>query len=262
MTHIGSEAASGKAINERTGDKVYILGVGISGASLRSVLEKIVQICKSRLKKPFFIVTVNPEFVMLAQQDNEFKNILNSANLAIADGAGLKWAHPSLSIVPGRRLVQRILEQDYRIFFLGGRDEVAKKMAQQFGGGFSAGHRDIKQFKPIESKRNEEDEQIMTEINSFKPDILLVAYGAPWQEKWIWAHRNQLQVKVAMGVGGAFDYLTGRAKLPPEWTSNLGLEWVWRLVHEPWRWRRQLNLIKFAGKVLSGKLRGGGEWSR
>ena len=90
----------------------------------------------------------------------------------------------------------------------------------------------------------------MAKVNKYKPDILLVAYGAPWQEKWLWTNRHRLKAKVGIGVGGAFDYLTGHAAVPSEWINKLGLEWLWRLVHEPWRWRRQLSLIRFGWKVL------------
>ncbi|MDO8487855.1 MAG: WecB/TagA/CpsF family glycosyltransferase [bacterium] len=245
-----SEAKLKSILYKKNDDKVNILGVDVSVTSIDQVLGKIDQICTSSFKKPFLIVTVNPEFIMVAQEDNEFQTVLNSADLAIADGNGLKLAKPDLPIVPGRKLVQRILDHNYRIFFLGGRDKVAEKMAQRFGGAFSPGHADIKQTSPIGSKQNKEDEEIVTKINAFRPDILLVAYGAPWQEKWIWAHRSQLKVKVAMGVGGTFDYLVGLAKLPPEWINKLGLEWAWRLIHEPWRWRRQLRLFKFVWKLI------------
>ncbi len=204
---------------------------------------------------------------MLAQDDPEFKKILNSADLAIADGVGLRFAQQiqnlksqftnksqktnfkKLEIIPGRKLVEEILKlKKYKFFFLGGRNKVAEAMAKKYGGASDPGHDDIK--SQIQNPKSQINLKIINKINNYKPDILLVAYGAPYQEKWLYANRYALNAKVAMGVGGVFDYLTGRAALPPEWINRLGLEWLWRLVHEPWRWRRQLSLIRFVFAIL------------
>lgn len=208
------------------GNRANILGVGVDSTTMQEVLRKIA-------KEKIFIVTVNPEFVMLAQSDLEFKNILNSADLAIADGVGLKLAGVK-NIIPGRKLVEEIIKlKKYKIFYLGGQNGVAEEMAKKFGGAFDPGEIDIKH--PIKNA------EIITKINKYKPDILLVAYGAPYQEKWLATYRHLLNARVMIGVGGTFDYLTGRKPLPPKWAP----EWLWRLVHEPWRWKRQLNLIRF-----------------
>ncbi len=219
-------------------DMVNVLGVGVSSTSTSSVLEKIDDFLLKKGKMKL-IVTVNPEFVMLAQDDSEFKKILNSADLAIADGVGLKLAGVK-ETAPGRVVVGQLLQKRYKVFYLG--SLVAAEMAKKFGGQYDDGEIDIKN-----PQRNYE---IVAKVNKYKPDILLVAYGAPWQEKWLWTNRHRLKAKVGIGVGGAFDYLTGHAAVPSEWINKLGLEWLWRLVHEPWRWRRQLSLIRFGWKVL------------
>ena len=211
---------------------------GVSSTSTSSVLEKIDDFLLKKGKMKL-IVTVNPEFVMLAQDDSEFKKILNSADLAIADGVGLKLAGVK-ETAPGRVVVGQLLQKRYKVFYLG--SLVAAEMAKKFGGQYDDGEIDIKN-----PQRNYE---IVAKVNKYKPDILLVAYGAPWQEKWLWTNRHRLKAKVGIGVGGAFDYLTGHAAVPSEWINKLGLEWLWRLVHEPWRWRRQLSLIRFGWKVL------------
>lgn len=224
---------------------VNILGVKVSSTSISSVLTKIDKICANpRLKQPFFITTVNPEFIMLAQDDPEFKKILNSADLAIADGVGLRLAKLNIKIIPGRTLVQKLCEMSkFKIFYLGGKNGVAEAMTRKYGGASDSGHDDIK--SQIQNSKSQINLKIINKINNYKPDILFVAYGAPYQEKWLYANRYSLNAKVIMGVGGAFDYLTERSKLPPEWVNKAGLEWLWRLVHEPWRWKRQLNLVRF-----------------
>src|SRR3989339_1331130 len=215
-------------------NKVKVLGVGVASTELVEVLTKVDEFVRKNHKLKL-IVTVNPEFVMLAQEDEEFKKILNGADLAIADGVGLKLAGVR-NIVPGRRIVEALLQKGYKVFYLGSR--VASEMAKKYGGAYDDGEKSIRAGER-ESKR------IVAKINKYKPDILLVAYGAPWQEKWLWANRSKIKAKVGMGVGGAFDYLTGRVKLPPEWINKIGLGWLWRLVHERWRWRRQLRLLRF-----------------
>ncbi|MBE2200350.1 MAG: WecB/TagA/CpsF family glycosyltransferase, partial [Anaerolinea sp.] len=101
-----------------------------------------------------------------------------------------------------------------------------------------------------------ENDAIVQMINESGADMLLVAYGAPRQDKWIYRNRRQLTaVRVAIGVGGSFDFVTGKAVRAPRWVQNLGLEWLHRLLHEPWRWRRMLALPRFALRVLVGRLR-------
>lgn len=246
MPSVHLEARDTNGFKKRGDNKVNILGVGVAVTSMIQVLDQIDQICQSSFKKPFFVVTVNQEFVMMAQHDLEFKKILNSADLSLADGVGLKFADPSLQIVPGRRLVEELVKRNYRIFYLGGQGGVARAMARKFRGKSDPGESDIGH-----PRRNSE---ILAAINAYQPDILLVAYGAPWQEKWLYSNLSALRSKVVMGVGGTFDYLTGKAKLPPAWMANLGLEWLWRLVQEPRRWRRQLNLLRFVWLVGREKL--------
>jgi N-acetylglucosaminyldiphosphoundecaprenol N-acetyl-beta-D-mannosaminyltransferase len=241
--------------------KVNILGVRVAVADMERVLEIIKEKCEMRnekrvINRPFLVVTVNSEFVMQAQEDEEFKKILNQAGLALADGVGLKLVDGSLEIVAGRRLVEGLVgnqsKSEYKIFYLGGGNSVAQKMAEKYGGMADPGHKDIRSGM-LDVRENA---RIIEKINGYGPDLLLVAYGAPWQEKWLWRNRDRIKAGVVMGVGGAFDYLVGRAKLPPEWVSNVGMEWLWRLLHEPWRWRRQLRLVKFAWMAVISHARG------
>ena len=149
-------------------NKVKVLGVGVASTELVEVLTKVDEFVRKNHKLKL-IVTVNPEFVMLAQEDEEFKKILNGADLAIADGVGLKLAGVR-NIVPGRRIVEALLQKGYKVFYLGSR--VASEMAKKYGGAYDDGEKSIRAGER-ESKR------IVAKINKYKPDILLVAYGAP-----------------------------------------------------------------------------------
>lgn len=107
--------------------------------------------------------------------------------------------------------------------------------------------------KDIAHETPEEREAVLEQIRKYNPHLILVGYGAPWQEKWIASNRVALEkvgVRVAMVVGGVFDEWAGKVKRTPDWVLRIGFKWLYRLIQEPWRWRRQLRLIKFMGMVI------------
>ncbi|MBN1967050.1 MAG: WecB/TagA/CpsF family glycosyltransferase, partial [Anaerolineae bacterium] len=96
----------------------------------------------------------------------------------------------------------------------------------------------------------QEEEAIIERVNASGADILFVAYGAPRQDDWIARNRERLNVRVAMGVGGSFDFIAGVVPRAPRWMQQIGLEWLFRLIRQPWRWRRMLRLPRFIWAVL------------
>jgi N-acetylglucosaminyldiphosphoundecaprenol N-acetyl-beta-D-mannosaminyltransferase len=203
------------------------------------------------------IATTNPEFVMTAQQDAAFRQVLWEADLCIADGVGLllaaRWLkRPLPQRVPGSELIYHLAalaaQKGWRLFLLGAAPGVAAAAAailqQQYPTLIIAG-------TYAGSPDPSENTAIVQRINNSHADMLFVAYGAPRQDKWIARNREALTaVRLAMGVGGALDFVTGRVLRAPGWLQNLGLEWLYRLIHEPWRWRRMLALPQFVLKVL------------
>lgn len=202
------------------------------------------------------VCTVNPEFVMIAQRDVNFFNILNRADLCIPDGVGLLWAARWL----GRRLPQRVTGSDglpliaeraakagWRLYLLGAAPGVAEKAADVLRGrypglqiaGTYAG-----------SPAPDEEDAIVQRVNASGADLLFVAYGAPEQDKWIARNLPRLQVKMAMGVGGAFDFIAGLVPRAPLWMRRLGLEWLYRLYLQPSRIGRMTRLPRFVLAVL------------
>ena len=207
------------------------------------------------------IATTNPEFVMLAQRDLDFRHILQQADLCIPDGVGLLYAArwlgtPLIERVPGSELVHDLAAlaaaEGKRLFLLGAAPGVAEEAAAIFQS----------RYPTLEiagtfagSPSHAENDAIVARINASQADLLFVAYGAPNQDKWIARNRDKLPtVRVAIGVGGSLDFVTGRAIRAPRWVQNLGLEWFHRLIKEPWRWRRMLALPHFAVRVLLGRL--------
>jgi len=245
-------------------EKVDILGVKINRENWNEVLGRVEEMESDNLQH--YIVTPNPEFVMAARQDDEFANILNEADLAVADGIGLIWAakllygsQGKLSRVSGVDLMQRICflasKNNWSIFLLGAEAGVAEKCAENLQNKWPL----LKVVGTLAGKGGEEHDQetikqIREKIGNRKVDFIFVAYGGIKQEKWIKRNLSKLPIRIAMGVGGSFDFISGRIKRAPHWIRKMGLEWSWRLIKEPWRWRRQLVLPKFVLTVLKKKL--------
>lgn len=233
-----------------------ILGILIDNITKIEALQKIEQFLFD--SKQHHIATPNPEMVMAAQKDKEFLEILNRADLAVPDGIGLILASRYLKQPLSQRItgvdlmldICKIAEQkNYSIYLLGGENGVAKKAANELqkkfpklkiAGAESGGKIEISNF--IQTSN------LIKKINFARPEILFVAFGAGKQEKWI-AHNliNLSSVKIAMGVGGAFDFIAGKVKRAPPWVRNLGFEWLWRFFLQPWRWKRIINAtVKFS----------------
>lgn len=193
---------------------------------------------------------------MEANKDYEYKNILNSANLAIADGVGLVYAcrflyGKPMKIIPGRQLFVDLLDlanhNSLRVFFLGSTHEVIQKSLskahKQFSNATFEGESGPLVNKQGVSANSKIEADTISKINKFKPDILFIAFGHPKQEKWVSKNISKLNANVVMTVGGALDYYSGMKSVPPVWLSNMGLEWFWRLINEPQRYRRIVNAI-------------------
>jgi N-acetylglucosaminyldiphosphoundecaprenol N-acetyl-beta-D-mannosaminyltransferase len=237
-----------------TQDSLFILGVRVDSLTLNQVLAYI-EACIAD-DDYHQVVTVNPEFVMAAQSDTEFRHIINTSALAIPDGVGVSWASRRLGRslperIPGVDLVERLAalsaERGYRLYFLGAMPGVAERAVEvlrtQYPGLAVAG-------TYSGSPDPEYEAAIVTLVRGTNPHVLFVAYGAPAQDRWIARNLARLQVPVCIGVGGTFDYIAGVHPRAPAWIRQLGLEWLHRLITQPWRWRRMLALPRFAWQVL------------
>lgn len=208
---------------------INLLGVKIDKAALGDVWNKIKGFLVDG--QQHYIVTVNADFLTRAQTDKNFRKILNQADLSVVDGVGVSWAAKLFGEkfperISGVDLMAGILNQesDLResIFLLGGRYGVAAKIAEC--------HDNVVGF-------TENLDEAVDLISQSQPRILFVALGSPRQEQWIVQNLVKVpSVKLAMGVGGAFNFLSGRIRRAPRWMRQLGLEWLWRTFREPWRW--------------------------
>ncbi|MEK7143130.1 MAG: WecB/TagA/CpsF family glycosyltransferase [Patescibacteria group bacterium] len=228
--------------------KINILGIKICSLSFNEAIKIVDELIVKG--KPAQIVTVNPEFIVVAQKDIQFKKILNQADLALPDGVGLILAGRIL----GTPLKERITGVDltwaicklaedrgYSVFFLGGIRGVAKETASRI----KKIHSRLLVAGYYEGKPN--DAKTWDAIERVRPNILFVAFGAPKQDKFIYdlIHSSRIShnPSLSIGVGGTFDYIAGRIPRAPEWLRNLGLEWLYRFYSEPWRIKRIFKAV-------------------
>lgn len=246
----------------RDTERIHILGLPVDAITYETWLAQIgVWINHNRANSPDerrarHVCTTNPEFMMVAQDDVNFRNILRRADLCVPDGVGLLWAARRLGhSLPERvtgsdgvpRIAERAARAGWRLYLLGAAPGVAEKAAEvlqaRFPGLQIAGTRSG-------SPALEEEDALVAYVNASGADILFVAYGAPQQDKWIARNLPRLNVSMAMGVGGAFDFIAGIVPRAPVWMREAGLEWLFRLYLQPWRMRRMLRLPRFVWAVL------------
>lgn len=268
--------------------KIKILKVGFDKITLDKAAEKAIKWAKEIGRKRY-IVTPNPEFLLEAEKNEKFLRILNRADLSIPDGTGILWAatylekiqrnkakffkilkalktllfggffpksirKTLLERVTGTDLMEKICKksakENLKIFLLGAKEGIAekakKKLSEKYPGlnivGTYSGYPKENNLKIIDEK---------------EPDILFVAYGAPAQEFWIDRNLPKLKsVKLAMGIGGAFDFIAGERKRAPKLIQNIGLEWLYRLIQEPKRAKRIFNAsVKFPVIIIKKSLK-------
>ncbi|HWS48906.1 MAG TPA: WecB/TagA/CpsF family glycosyltransferase [Candidatus Methanoperedens sp.] len=225
-----------------------------------------------------WITTVNPEFVMATISDEKFLDIINKSDVRTIDGIGLIWAREVLKtrrglnrwlvalklgveilggkwrdeLISGSDLIvdfcKMAVKNNEKIFFLGGFDDRAKRCGEYFSKKFKGLKYDFSEGIP-----GVKNEEVLKKINTFLPDYLVVAYGMKKQEEWIENNLKKLKLKVVVGVGRSFDYYSGALKRAPKWVRKMGLEWLYSLLKDPKRWKRQLVLPRFIWMVMNLK---------
>ncbi|MCK5122903.1 MAG: WecB/TagA/CpsF family glycosyltransferase [Candidatus Pacebacteria bacterium] len=242
-------------------EQIKILGVKIDKINNQKILDKVEGFLLSN--KQNYIVTLNSEIILKTQKDEEYFHILNNADLSITDGIGLKLAGLvsgcNIERIPGADLTKQILQiaqnKKLKIAVLNWRgglsekEDIEKALIKKYHGLefiIEDIERDFVNFTETESFVN---------LQNFEPAILFVALGAPYQEKLIYHNLSKIpSVKLALGVGGSFDFISGKIKRAPLLFQKLGLEWLWRLIMQPKRWKRIYNaVIVFPCKFIKWK---------
>jgi len=237
---------------------VKILDVNIDVLSMDEAVNKVFEFVKE--DRNHVICTPNAEIIYATKKDLELKEILNNSDMNIADGAGVVLGAKILNLpltekVSGIDLVRNIILSDkakgLRIFLFGSEPGVAEIAGEKI--------KKMNQDIEIVGYRNgyfsEKDEsEIVTMVSNANCDIILVALGAPKQEKWIYKYRNELNAKVCIGVGGSLDVIAGRLKPTPDFYRRNGIEWLYRLVKQPSRLVRMLSLPKFVILLIKKRI--------
>ncbi len=225
---------------------IKIAAVTLRPANTHAALALIAQACRTRAST--HLVTVNPEYIVQAHRLPAFRKVIEDADAALIDGTGLVFGlrlrGMRVSRTTGVDFIETLArfgaKEGLSLFLLGAGEEVADRTKSVLieknpdlfvAGTYSGSPKDI------------DFEEIKKLIHKAKPDILLVAYGSPAQDLWIARHQKELGVPVALGVGGAFDFISGTVSRAPRFLRAIGLEWLWRLVLQPWRIKRIIDAV-------------------
>jgi N-acetylglucosaminyldiphosphoundecaprenol N-acetyl-beta-D-mannosaminyltransferase len=259
--------------------KIDVGGVGIDNLTNGETLLKIDELL--RLSKSSYVATPYSELIVFASKFPEYAKVLNNADLSLPDGIGILWAAKYLSLptknklqaqvqliytlfslilnprycrtvikqrVVGSRLIWDIAklaqEKNYSLALVGGTGGVAEKSAEMLRRRFS------KLKVNLALSGSEFSEALVQKISQSNSDILFVAYSPPKQETWIAQNLNRLNVKLVVGLGGTFDYISGKRPQAPQILHYMGLEWLWRLMTQPWRVGRIWNAVPVFIKVI------------
>ncbi|MBQ4629856.1 MAG: WecB/TagA/CpsF family glycosyltransferase [Clostridia bacterium] len=235
--------------------KVNILGIKVDKVNIEQASDIIIDNIKNK-GETISVFTPNSEIIMAGYRDKDFGELLNNADLLTADGIGVVYAskivkNPISERAPGYdiacRSLEKLAEIGGSVYLFGSKPGVAEtageNITKKYPGvkiaGFSDGYFD-----------DEKEKLIIEDINKCNPDMLFVCLGAPKQEKWISAHKNELSTRACLGIGGSLDVFAGTVKRAPEFYTKHGIEWLYRLIKQPSRFVRMLELPRFGFKVL------------
>jgi N-acetylglucosaminyldiphosphoundecaprenol N-acetyl-beta-D-mannosaminyltransferase len=238
-------------------ETIKILGIRINKVDNKQAFDKFVELLKT--DDTSTIYTPNPEIIMLAQDDEELSNALFNGDLIVPDGIGILYASKLHKLglterVTGFDLMERMIEyanrRKLKIFLLGSKPKVAEKAAVNIN----------KKFNNVDIVGTndgyfdeEEGYKVLDLINEKKPDILFVGLGASKQEKWIEENKKILNASIAMGIGGCIDVWAGEVKRAPKIFIKMNLEWLYRFIKQPSRFKRMLSIPKFIFKIICNR---------
>lgn len=231
-------------------EEIYILGAKINDVSLNEAINNIADFLLSGQKN--YITTPNPEICLISYKDKIFRRIIQNSFLAIPDGSGLKIGAKILgdklnNKTTGADLSQKLLElaehKNYSILILGGKQKVGERAKYLIMQKYPNLKLDYLNGGNFDSRGNSSDPNLISTINKINPTIIFVMLGAPKQEYFMSANLDKLNAKLMLGLGGTIDFLAGQVSRAPEYLRKYGLEWLWRLIKEPWRWKRIVNAV-------------------
>ncbi|MDI3316776.1 MAG: WecB/TagA/CpsF family glycosyltransferase [Bacillota bacterium] len=242
-------------------ERFRILGVPVDAVTMDEAAGRILGWCREPGGRMRVVLTPNPEMIMAAQADPHLRRWLEEADLLAPDGVGVLWAagrlgHPLRERVTGVDLLERLLAEGaaegLRLFLLGGAPQVAEQAARTI-------ERRYPGVRVVGTHHGyfeaDEESYVLDTIRALQPQLLVAGMGMGRDPRWLVAHREETGAAVGMGVGGALDVLAGVTRRAPAWMIRARLEWLYRLVRQPSRWRRQLALPRFVLAVERARRR-------
>ena len=238
------------------------LGITVKLMTKKETLEKI-SLFTGKPTGFFHIVSLNPENIVISTKNEVFRNILSEGDIQLIDGVGASLGMRFLSVptverLTGTDLMEEIIKtystRRLRVLFLGGKPDLANKLSNCY----NEKYKDLRSkgvfgIQNISNPSKLEEKRIFSIVADYKPQIIFAAFGSPHQEMWFYRHQEKLKGILCMGVGGGFDYAYGAVPRAHLWIRRLGLEWLYRLMIQPWRFKRQLQLLTFIYLVLQEK---------
>ena len=236
-------------------DKVNVLGMKIDKFTIDEASDKIMEYVLSN-SKGHYVFTPNSEMIMAGYRDDKLKEILNSADILTADGIGVVYASKILKNPIKERcagydiacnLLKKLNDEKKSLYLFGSSEDVAQGAKENI----LKMHPDINIVGVANGYFDDlREKEIICDINEKMPDVVFVCLGVPKQEKWIYENAKKLNAKVLMGLGGSLDVFAGKVKRAPVFFQKLGIEWLYRLIKQPKRFIRMLDLPRFAFTVL------------
>jgi len=228
----------------------HIQNVRIGVRSINEIIQDVIDFMNNKGSAYFHIANLNPEIFTYAAKDGQYREILNNADEILIDGIGIGILAKIVGVKVGEKLAGTDLmtklidianRKRKKVLLLGGFDNTSEKTAQFFQKRypnlkifFSKGAQNIK------SETKEENRQVLDDIKKFRPDFLFIAYGPPWQERWIYKNKDRLNGIVCMGVGGSFNFFSNTLRAPSI-IRSFALEWLWRFIFEPKRFFKKIS---------------------
>jgi N-acetylglucosaminyldiphosphoundecaprenol N-acetyl-beta-D-mannosaminyltransferase len=229
-------------MRNKTTDTVALFGLPITNVTMEQAVARVEEHILSG--KTHQIATANLDFARNSLRDEYLQRIICECSMVLPDGAPMLWASamfgaPLQERVTGVDLIPELArlsaKHGYGLYLLGASEE-SSRAAAEFLRKQYPGVRIVGRHSPAPGALSEMDhDEILQRIDEARPDVLLVAFGNPKQEIWIYRHRERLQVPVAIGIGGALDMIAGRLQRAPKWVQKLQLEWLYRMMQEPRR---------------------------
>ena len=241
-------------------NRMKILGVSVDNVSLEESYLRTKELIENSNKTCKMVFAPNTEIIMCAQKDKEFFEILNKSELSTPDSIGVEMAAKRLKTplkerIQGQKYFRKIVSEGEKLgwtfYILGGKDDTPKKAIENLKKIYL--NLNIVGYHEGFFENEEDENKVIEEINNLSPNVLIVAMGAPKQEKWIYKNKEKLKVDIACGQGGTLDYEAGNIKRAPEFFQKVGLEWLWRLIKQPTRIVRMMVLPIYLIKILFTK---------